>query len=439
MNPIERMLFTFKVKFQNLPLVVKVLPIILILIGIGCSILFKSGILDTVGMSEEEKAAYTQQKELEAEKIAEEEAAAALVAAEIEHGYRMLDSPNLTDEEQVVADFVHACKTNDYATVAKNLDVPNIFSEENLSIWVQEIGLVPYIASEDDATAIITVDQDVLNDDDKVIGTEHVCKIFNQETQEDPFVFVVDTNNGNVRLTPRKGILNDVEYVFQVRSVFCNGEDLSNYYISTVSSPISSGNESKGESSNLWYQFSFSRFPDIQHPEFMIDTSLGMFATTPATTSFSKNENVMISDFTSAEVQMFSDAVRDTIWNAIQAIQQEAPDEQIATYMAVSDVIKTVSPSNEEVREKTFESISSVTGVEVYMNEVVSGDIPAIYNYHLAGDNTISARVNVRYIMGSGECRRTTTLLLRKYENNWTIVAMNNNIFNNINVLDPEW
>ena len=180
--------------------------------------------------------------------------------------------------------------------------------------------------------------------------------------------------------------------------------------------------------------------PDVDSLTFQIVTELGTFTTTKIDSSSEDLNGIFVANFSAEQIQEFNNYAADALLKAVQAIQASGTDEQIASYLAVSDIVSEVSTANEKRDENMVNAIAQITGVEVYQNEITSGIIPIAYNYHMVGTNTVSMKANIKFILNSGgECRRSATILLRKINDHWGVVGVSKNILENVSSLDPEW
>lgn len=444
MNSLEKFFVLIKYKFSKLNIILRLLIIVVIMSLIGAAIAWKCGAFVTVGMTEQEKAEYIQTKEeaaAAAQAIADSEA---LVATETSNNYKRFDSPNLNATETAVVNYIHACASKDYQQVADALAIPNVFGDSNFEEWMDTTGIRGFLGKTDEECAVSVYKEDVVDSRDEVTGTVDVADVWYSGAAS-KYRFTLTENKGALVLTPLNGVKMNSIYVLPVKDAESNGTNLSEFMTGAVNCPYSVN--VAVEKDAPWYSFSFPRFADVSQPVFVLKTQIGDYEGTvseTSTTSKGVSTNIVIANFTDDEIRNFSDSAATAVWNAIQAIQNEASDKDIANYLAVSSVLESISPSDEKAKEKTFESICSIGGVEVYRDERIDGEVPLSFNYHLTGDNTVSMKVDVRFsLVDNGECRRCDTILLRKIENRWTVVGMGEssaeNMFTRINMLDPEW
>lgn len=447
MNPVEKFFVVLGYKIKTMPVFVKVLVVALVFILVAFIVLLQSGVFNTLGMTPEERAAYEQEQAEIASAESAAKAAQELIDQENANGYRLFNSPNLTDEEKFAVDFIHACLNKDTATVAEMLYVPDVFSEDSLTQWVDDTGLSVF-AQYDDSECAVTVRQENVMDEDgeEVIGTERNANVWFSGA-ESTIKLTINTANGEMYLTPKVGgIANDVIYEAPVRNMQSeSGADMSQYLGEAISSPIPERSSNNVEQNSTWYRFVFPRFPVIETPKFKLVTDIGTFSTTTCTSDNDDSAGVIIADFSPDEINEFNSQAGQTLMAAITAIQNRASDEEVASHLAVSDVVSAFSSSipTEEMDEEELAQLAQVgtiTGVEVYRDEITSGVVPLAYNYHLVGTNTVSMKANIRMTLNSGgECRRCATLLLRKINEHWTVVALSSNILEDVSSLDPEW
>lgn len=445
MNPVEKFFMLVAYKITRMATWLKVLIVLLIISVIATIAVAQTGFFNTLGMSAEEKAAYEQQQAAIASAESAERAAQELIEQEKADGYKRYSSPNLTNEEAACVDFIKACQNGEMDKVAAYLDVPNVFDQDSFQKWCDKAGISVFFNYDDDNRVVTVGDEDVLDEDGKeVIGTARVVKTWyaNATSMTEFYITASAGNPYGFVLTPKgEGLLTDVVYDFPVRNVTSeSGDDLSIYATEAISTPISSSS-SKGdlENNSSWYSFTFPRFPDIETPQFYLNTDFGTFKSTTIVSEKLKGvAGIVIADFSDDEIGELNQSAAQAIISAVQAIQNGESDEVIASYLAVSDIVGELS--GEKRDEEMFAGVSLITGAEVQRNELTSGIVPVEYNYHLVGSNTVSMDTNIRFVLSSGgECRRRATILLRKIGDHWSVVGTNNNFLDNINSLDPEW
>lgn len=439
MDQIELMFLKFKSKIKRLPLAVRiVVPAILVLLIVFVA-LMQTDFFATFGMSAAEKEQYRAEQAAIEEQLREEEARAALIAQEETNGYKIFDSPNLTSEELQVVEFMNACEAGDYETIAAYIDTPNVFTDDNFDEWVEATGIEPFMSSEGEMRNIAMLERDVLGANKKdVVGTEPVAVVWRGENTDSKVILPYTVHNGKLCFTPEAGMLENQVYLIPCKNAHFAGADVSAYAGKTVTTKTST-----------WYEYSFPRMPDTSVDGFpiTIDTELGSFTgvVTPEMKRETNYENTVIADFTTEEIDQFSHNIADAIERTVRLVQNRASDEEIASYMAIGDILKDISPSQHEEGDTELVELDSVTSVEVYRNESVQDGYVLGYNYHLNADNSVTCKVNIRYGLASGgECRRMADITIRPIGDAWCIIreARNNtrySVFTNINMLDPEW
>lgn len=444
MNPIERAFTVITYKIKAMPKIMKALCVLLIALIIMLIVLAQTGVLVTIGMTPEEKAAYQQQQEeiASAENAAKE--AQARIEEENKNGYKLFDSPNLTDEETAAVNFIRACQDGDTSLVAQYLDVPDVFDQNNLADWCSDTNIDVFFKYDDQNRVVTIRDEDIMNEKGtKVVGTARTACVWYANATEMTKFYIEPNAKSEVgyMLTPVDGGISEVDYAFPTHMVQSeDGTDLSSYAAEAISSPIKGDSKSDLESNATWYHFSFARMPDVDSLKFKIVTELGTFDTTEISTDSKDLDGIYVADFTSDQISELNGNAADALLKAVQAIQAGGTDEQIASYLAVSDIVSDVSTTNEKRDEDMLNAIGAITGVEVYQNEITSGVIPIAYNYHMVGANTVSMKVNIKFLLNSGgECRRSATILLRKINDHWGVVGVSKNILENVSSLDPEW
>lgn len=444
MNPIERFFTVATYKIKTMPAALKALILILIAAVIALVVMAQTGVLATIGMTPEEKAAYQQQQA----EIASAENAAKVAQARIEeenrNGYKRFSSPNLTDEEAATVNFIHACQDGDMDLVSQYLNTPDVFNESNLKTWCSDTGIDVFFNYDDENRVVAIKDEDIMDEKgNKVIGTARTACIWYANATEMTKFYIEPNAKSDVgyMLTPVNGGISEVNYAFPTHMVQNEeGVDLSSYAVEAISSPIQGEAKSDLETNATWYLFSFPRMPDVDSLTFQIVTELGTFTTTKIDSSSEDLNGIFVANFSAEQIQEFNNYAADALLKAVQAIQASGTDEQIASYLAVSDIVSEVSTANEKRDENMVNAIAQITGVEVYQNEITSGIIPIAYNYHMVGTNTVSMKANIKFILNSGgECRRSATILLRKINDHWGVVGVSKNILENVSSLDPEW
>lgn len=445
MNPVEKFITLLQYKVKRAPLWTKIIVLVFVILAILFIALFQAGAFATVGMTPEEKTAYEQQQAEIASAESAEKAAQERIEKEQKDGYKTYDSPNLTAEEKAGVDFIRACESGDLETVSAFLDVPNVFNSENFAEWCDKAGISIFFNYEDADRAVMVGDEDVYDEEGKeVIGTARVLGTwYDGATKMTKFFIEPSSENGHgFVLTPQAGgVSENVIYEFPVRSVQSeSGMELSSYAVEAISSPVNVRSSDALESSASWYTFEFPRFPDLTDPKFYLTTDFGSFSGVAVSSKNEESKGAVIADFSDEEIQELNQFAGNALLAAIQTIQNGGSDEEIASYLAVSDIVSEVSASNERRDEEMLAGISTITGVEVQRNELTTGVVPVAYNYHLVGTNTVSMQANIRFALNSGgECRRSATILLRKINDHWSVVATNENFLENVNSLDPEW
>lgn len=444
MNPIERTFTVITYKIKAMPKILKALCLVLIAFIIALIVLAQTGVLVTIGMTPEEKAAYQQQQAeiASAENAAKE--AQERIEQEEKNGYKFFDSPNLTDEEAAAVGLIRACQDGDTKLVAQYLNVPDVFTADSLASWCSDTGIDVFFGYDDQNRVVTVRDEDVMNEKGtKVIGTARTACVWYAHAQEMTKFYIEPNAKSEVgyTLTPVDGGITEVNYAFPTHLVQSeDGTDLSSYATEAISSPIKGESKSDLESNATWYHFTFDRMPDVDSLNFKIVTDLGTFDTTEIDSDSKDLDGIYVANFTSDQISELNAYAADAFLKAIQAIQAGGTDEQIASYLAVSDIVSDVSTTNEKRDEDMLNAIGTITGVEVYQNEITSGIIPIAYNYHMVGSNTVSMKANIKFLLSSGgECRRSATILLRKINDHWGIVGVSKNVLENVSSLDPEW
>lgn len=408
---------TMKIK-SNRSLFLRILSVVCVL----CICFSFSGCRDLSNMTEEERIAYEQQQEEEARLKAE-------LKTEKKNGFKLFTSSNLTPSETAVTTLIEAMRNKDVALMSALMGVPNAFNDSNLSEWMEVNGFYRFVALEPQQIGILTKTEDV------GIGY-YIFPI----DKTDPIRFTVEkTGENNYVVTPPTGIATNYILLLPSKTAFCNTTDISKSMIWNGSSPLS------GKDTSTWYRYEFDRFIDTAQPQITLRTAIGEFDAICEKRKIGYNEEGVIgyAEFDAAKQEEFNTIAEETAMRVFDLLQARASDSELATVLTSASVIATCSPSNERVWEKVSAGIDSVYDIEVIIDPDISNDVPANYNYHIYNDDGIEMKCRFKLLTREGECRRKTSMILRKIDGNWKIISLDigskNNMFADISPYDPQW
>lgn len=350
---------------------------------------------------------------------------AAVTAEEEQMGMRRLDSPNLTEYEKPLADFIAGVQASDPNAVSNALGSVNVFGEgaESLNSWV--------VSNNYEEFSNMNL-HDILIESSKD-GKQAELKVYFEAPNEDKSNFVTyttDFDGEKWAVTPPSGLTLNYVFYAPTNSVSINDVDLSAYATND---------------SNYGYAFTIPRIAAVDDsPACKITTDIGTYdghIVAVGSNSYSSGNAVAIVDFTEEQRADMNGFFISCVNNIFDLARANAPKDQYTSYILDADAIASMFPQNPEDPIATAETANSVANVEVFPGTADSG-YPDSYVYHFSRSNAVT--MNIRYkvsLTGGGECRRLATVTMVYSGDTWKIesVESENSLFTDLTAFSPEW
>lgn len=383
----------------------KVFPFVLTFVvaafAVGCS----------SQLSEEEQA-----KKAEAQKLA------AYAEEEKSTGTRRLTSENLSDAEKTLKIFVKGIQENDVSGVANAIGVPNVFTEDNLYVWVVENGYEPILE---------TSFEDIKVRSQKEGATTLLDVWIDGDIGKEPSKYQVDFISGKWVIVPPAGIAEKYTFIAPSKNLWCNGVSLEEYAIST---------------DDMGYEWTFEipRFPVLQDsPKFTIKTNLGEFpAKLFQTQNGNQNGNMVLASFSDEDKRKFEQVLTQTMNTAFQMLQSGASKTEMTSVIVSENILMDCFPQDAAAAAEYSENLKLVQNVSIYEDDIQTG-FPQEYVYRLAGNDGIILNAKISTNTALGESRRKAAFTLQNFSGTWKIVDIsgknNLNPFVDFGTYNPAW
>lgn len=350
---------------------------------------------------------------------------AAVTAEEQQTGMRRLDSPNLTEYEKPLADFVNGLKAKDANAVADALGCVNVFGEgsESLNSWIISNNY-ENLAEMDPHDIQITSQKD---------GKQAQIQVFLEapnENKDNYIAYTTDFDGQNWAVTPPSGLIQNYVFYAPTSSVSVNDVDLSQYATTN---------------SEYGYQFTIPRMAVVDtSPACKITTDLGTYdgnIVATGASSYSTGTAIAIANFTEEQRADMNGFFVSCVNNVFNLMKSSSPREMYSDYILDSDAIADLFPTDESALAAIVETANNVAGVEVFAGTADSG-FPDSYTYHFSGPNSVT--MNIRYkvsLVSGGECHRLATVTMVYMGNTWKIekIESKNPLFTELTAFSPEW
>lgn len=350
---------------------------------------------------------------------------AAVTAEEQQTGMKRLDSPNLTEYEKPLANFVNGLKSKDANAVANALGCLNVFGDgsESLESWIISNNY-------EDLAAMELHDIQIISSKD---GKQAELQVFLEEPNEekDNFIsYTTDFNGTSWAVTPPSGL--ELNYIFYAPTnlVSVNDVDLSQY---ATSDP------------NYGYQFTIPRMAVVDNsPACKITTDVGSYdgnIVSTGASSYSAGTAIAIATLSEEQRADMNGFFVSCVNNIFNLVKNGAAREQFSDYILDSDAVNALFPSDENDQAAVLSNANNVSGIEVYAGTADSG-FPDSYTYHFSSSNSVT--MNIRYkvsLASGGECHRLATVTMVYMGDTWKIekIVSTNPLFTDLTAFSPEW
>lgn len=351
----------------------------------------------------------------------EAESLAAITAEEEATGMKRLDSPNLSDYEKPLADFVTGIQTGDANAVSTSLGSINVFGD-SLESWV--------VSNNYDIFESLDL-HDILIQTTKD-GKTATINVFLEAPNEDKSNYVTytcDFDGSKWSVTPPSGLLTNYVFFAPVSTVTVNDIDVSQYATSEK---------------EYGYTFTVPRIVDsYDNPACILKTSIGDYSgiiQPISQTTYSQGDNVAMAQFTDEQKAEANQHLADCINNVFNLIRTDADKNAYSAYLLDADVVNDIFPNDEDSRNAIIAGANDVSAIEVMSASSIE-NYPNDYIYHLSGTDSITMNVNYKAVLSSGECHRTATVTIVYTNGTWKIskIDSKNSLFVGLTAFSPEW
>lgn len=359
------------------------------------------------------------------EQTPEEIEAASLAAVTQEEqatGMKRLDSPNLTDYEKPLANFVSGIQAKDAAKIATALGSVNIFGD-TLDGWIVS----------NNYESLQTEDLHDIKIQSSKDGKVATINVFFEEPNEDKSNFVEyksDFDGKEWNITPPTGLSTDYTFYAPVSSVSINDVDMSTYAASD---------------SNYGYAFNLPRVIETDSsPDCVLNTSIGKYSgkiINASTSSYGSALPIAMAVFTEDQKKEINQYFVDCANSVFDMMRTGADRDSYSAYLLDSNAVSAIFDVDGDDKQAAIANeANAVSRIEVLSTESVAG-YPDAYIYHFSSGDSITMNIRYNAVLSSGECHRCAAVTMTYTNGSWKIAKINstNSLFTDLTAFNPEW
>ena len=292
------------------------------------------------------------------EQTPEEIEAASLAAVTQEEqttGMKRLDSPNLTDYEKPLANFVSGIQAKDAAKIATALGSVNIFGD-TLDGWIVS----------NNYESLQTEDLHDIKIQSSKDGKVATINVFFEEPNEDKSNFVEyksDFDGKEWNITPPTGLSTDYTFYAPVSSVSINDVDMSTYAASD---------------SNYGYAFNLPRVIETDSsPDCVLNTSIGKYSgkiINASTSSYGSALPIAMAVFTEDQKKEINQYFVDCANSVFDMMRTGADRDSYSAYLLDSNAVSAIFDVDGDDKQAAIANeANAVSRIEVLSAESVAG------------------------------------------------------------------
>ncbi len=335
---------------------------------------------------------------------------------------KRLDSPNLTDYEKPLANFVSGIQAKDAAKIATALGSVNIFGD-TLDGWIVS----------NNYESLQTEDLHDIKIQSSKDGKVATINVFFEEPNEDKSNFVEyksDFDGKEWNITPPTGLSTDYTFYAPVSSVSINDVDMSTYAASD---------------SNYGYAFNLPRVIETDSsPDCVLNTSIGKYSgkiINASTSSYGSALPIAMAVFTEDQKKEINQYFVDCANSVFDMMRTGADRDSYSAYLLDSNAVSAIFDVDGDDKQAAIANeANAVSRIEVLSAESVAG-YPDAYIYHFSSSDSITMNIRYNAVLSSGECHRCAAVTMTYTNGSWKIAKINstNSLFTNLTAFNPEW